>query len=84
MEIRYSYHARRVKMPQRAIDSEEVEAVIHDPDFETPAYTPSGGDPRTNLWGRVRGRLIRVTIARAEGFLTVVTVVAPEEENERE
>lgn len=71
-------------MPQRGISEEEVEAVIADPEFETPAYTPPGRDARENLWRRVGGRLIRVTLAEADESVTVVTVVAPEEEEERE
>lgn len=84
VEIRYSYHAKQVKMPQRAITEEEVEAVISSPEFVTPAYTPPGRDLRKNLWRRVEGRLLRVTIADAEDLSMVVTVVAPEEEEERE
>ncbi len=71
-------------MPQRGISESEVEAVVKEPEFETPAYSPPGGDRRRNLWRRVQGRLLRVTIAEAKESLIVVTVVAPEEEDERE
>ena len=71
-------------MPQRGITENEVEAVIEEPEFETPAYSPPGGDRRRNLWRRVRGRLLSVTIAEGEGLLTVVTVFASEGEDEGE
>lgn len=83
MEIRYSHHARDVKMPQRKIAQEEVEAVIEAPAFTTPAYSPNQAEPRVNLWRRVGGRLLRVTIAESTEWITVVTVVAPDEEQGR-
>lgn len=77
MEI--SGHARK-RMEKRSITEAEVRAVVSHPQWTTPGKPSPGRWPRVNLWARVEGRLIRVTLSIADQ--RVVTVVAPEEEGE--
>jgi hypothetical protein len=65
-------------MQQRQISEEELQAVLENPQWTTPAKSASGRGPRINLWRREKERLIRVTIAIDDE--EVVSVVAPEEE----
>lgn len=65
-------------MRQRRISEDELREVIENPQWTTPAKSPPGRGRRENLWRRVRGRLVRVTIAIDDE--QVVSVVAPEEE----
>lgn len=65
-------------MEQRQISETEVAAIVAAPQWTAPGKIVLGRGPRVHLWGRVNGRLIRVTVATEDEL--VVSVVAPEEE----
>jgi hypothetical protein len=65
-------------MIQRRISEDEVLAVLAAPHWSTPGRSVRGSTERTHFWRRLDGRLLRVTVAVADG--EVVSVVAPEEE----
>lgn len=65
-------------MEQRRISEDEARAVLTNPQWTAPGKHVVGRGPRINYWGRVEGRLIRVTVAVDDEV--IVSVVAPEEE----
>lgn len=65
-------------MIQRHISEDEVLAVLDAPQWSTPGRTAPGRTERTHFWGRIHGRLLRVTVAVADE--EIISVVAPEEE----
>lgn len=68
------------RMEQRGISEQEIRKVLEQPQWTTPGEDVPSRGPRVHYWGRVDGRLIRVTVAVDDHL--VVSVVAPEEEQD--
>ena len=77
MALKYTRHARK-QMRARGITTEEVEAVVMDPDVVHAGKQTAGRAPTEIRRGRYLGRSLKVVVALTDPE-TVVTAASPQE-----